>query len=130
MGTTPSEATAGRHPREYGVPVCLAPSRRPSVATYRSCLTTAPRRGLTNDDSGFLEPNQEGSGTYSFRTYRRPEAVRILLHLTLSEIERIRSESVREEELFVAKGALADGVSAAQYRDGWSTADTIPDNPL
>jgi len=86
---------------------------------------TRDRRGLTNDDSGFLEPNKDGPGTYAFRTYGRPEAVRLLLHLTLSEIDRIRSESVSEEELFVAKGALADGLFAAQYRDGWSTAATL-----
>ncbi len=83
---------------------------------------TRDRRGLTNDDSGFLEPNRAGPGTYAFHTYGRPESVRLLLHLTLAEIERIRSDSVTEEELFVAKGALADGVFAAQYRDGWSTA--------
>ncbi len=80
------------------------------------------KRGLTNDDSGFLEPSSNGPGTYTFRTYGRPEVVRLLLHLTLSEIDRIRADGVTEEELFVAKGALADGVFAVRYRDGWTTA--------
>lgn len=86
---------------------------------------TRDRRGLTNDDSGFLEMNRDGPGTYAFHTYGRPEAVRLLLHLTLEEAERIRSEPVTEEELFVAKGALADGVFAAGYRDGWASARTL-----
>jgi len=83
------------------------------------------RSGLANDDSGFLEPSAAGPGTYSFRTGGRPEAVRLLLHLTFEEIEKMRSERVSEEELFVAKGALADGVFAARYRDGWATARTL-----
>ncbi|MEQ8331307.1 MAG: pitrilysin family protein [Longimicrobiales bacterium] len=80
------------------------------------------KRGLTNDASGFLEPATYGPGTYTFRTYGRPEVVRLLLHLTLREIEAMRSAPVGEEELFVAKGALADGVFAIRYRDGWATA--------
>ena len=40
---------------------------------------TRDLRGLTNDDSGFLEPNQDGPGTYGFRTYGRPEAVRAVV---------------------------------------------------
>ena len=72
---------------------------------------TRDRRGLTNDDSGFPEQGFRGPGLYSFRTYGRPEAVRLLIHLTLQEIERIRQEPVSEEELFVAQGALADGYS-------------------
>jgi zinc protease len=80
------------------------------------------KRGLTNDASGFLEPAVSGPGTYTFRTYGRPGAVRLLLHLTLAEIERMRAAPVTEEELFVARGALADGVFAIRYRDGWATA--------
>jgi predicted Zn-dependent peptidase len=80
------------------------------------------KRGLTNDDSGFLEPAVSGPGTYTFRTYGRPGAVRLLLHLTLAEIEKMRAAPVTEEELFVARGALADGVFAIRYRDGWATA--------
>lgn len=83
------------------------------------------RRGLANDDSGFLEQSTAGPGTYSFRTGGRPETVRLLLHLTIEEIDIMRSQRVSEEELFVATGALADGVFAAGYRDGWATARTL-----
>jgi len=86
---------------------------------------TRDRRGLTNDDSGFLEPSRDGPGTYAFHTYGRPEAVRLLLHLTLTEIDRIQAEPVTEEELFVAKGALAEGVFDEGYRDGWATARSL-----
>ena len=85
---------------------------------------TRDRRGLTNDDSGFPEAGSRGPGLYSFRTYGRPEAVRLLIHLTLQEIERIRAEPVGDEELFVAKGALADGDFSLWFRDGAATATT------
>ncbi len=51
--------------------------------------------------------------------------MRLLLHLTLAEIERIRAEPVTEEELFVAMGAITDREFALQYRDGWATARSL-----
>ena len=86
---------------------------------------TRDRRGLTNDDSGFLEPGFRGPGVYTFRTYGRPDVLHLLLHLTLQEIDRIRAEPVTEEELFVAKGALADGEYTLGFRDGPATAATL-----
>ncbi len=86
---------------------------------------TRDERGLTNDDSGFLEPGVRGPGSYTFRTYGRPEVVPLLLHLTLAEIDRIRSEPVTAEELSVAKGALADGEYTLGFRDGPATAATF-----
>ncbi len=85
---------------------------------------TRDRRGLTNDDSGFPELGFRGPGLYTFRTYGRPEAVRLLIHLTLAEIERMRAEPVTEEELFVAQGALADGDFSLWFRNGAATAST------
>ena len=86
---------------------------------------TRDRRGLTNDDSGFLEPSLHGPGAYTFRTYGRPAVIRLLIELTLREIERIRESLVSEEELFVAQGALADGTFAAGFADGNATARTL-----
>ncbi len=86
---------------------------------------TRDRRGLTNDDSGFLEPSLHGPGAYTFRTYGRPAVVRLLIELTLREIERIRDGLVPEEELFVAQGALVDGTFAAAFADGNATARTL-----
>ncbi|WP_439108041.1 M16 family metallopeptidase [Congregibacter sp.] len=72
-------------------------------------------RGLTNDNSSFLEPGIRGPGAYSFRTYGRPEAVRLLVDITFRELNSIRDTLVTEDELFVAKGALVDGIYAKRY---------------
>ena len=85
---------------------------------------TRDQRGLTNDDSGFPVPGFRGPGVYTFRTYGRPEVVRLLVQLTFEEIERIRGELVSEEELFVARGALADGDFSLWFRNGAATATT------
>lgn len=91
---------------------------------------TRDKRGLTNDDSGFLEPNWYGPGSYTFRTYGRPEVVNLLVELTLNEIEQIRSELVSGEELFVAKNALADGVFQMGFENGHATALTFAEEWL
>jgi len=51
--------------------------------------------------------------------------IRLLIELTLREIDRMRQSLVPEEELFVAQGALADGTFAAGYADGNATARTL-----
>lgn len=73
------------------------------------------RRGLTNDNSAFLEAGIHGPGAYSFRTYGRPEAVRLLVAITFRELERMRNTLPTEDELFVAQGALVDGLYARRY---------------
>ena len=86
---------------------------------------TRDKRGLTNDDSGFPEANWRGPGSYTFQTYGRPEVVHLLAELTLKEIKRIRTEPVSDEELFVAKNALADGVFEMQFQNGHTIAQTF-----
>ncbi len=83
---------------------------------------TRDKRGLTNDASGFLEPGWRGPGSYTFRTYGRPEVIHLLVELVMKEIRRIRTEGVSEEELFVATGALADGVFQMWFENGHATA--------
>ncbi len=80
-------------------------------------------RGLTNDNSSFLEPGVRGPGSYTFRTYGRPEAVRLLVDVTLRQLELIRDTEVSETELFVAKGALVDGIYAERYATGLDAAN-------
>ncbi len=75
-------------------------------------------RGLTNDNSSFLEPGVRGPGSYTFRTSGRPEAVRLLVEITFRELQRIRDTIASDDELFVATGALADGTYAARYATG------------
>lgn len=75
-------------------------------------------RGLTNDNSSFLEPGVQGPGAYSFRTYGRPEVVRLLVDITFRELASIRESLVSADELFVAKGALVDGIYAKRYATG------------
>jgi predicted Zn-dependent peptidase len=81
-------------------------------------------RGLTNDNSAFLEPSVRGPGTYSFHTYGRPEAVRLLVDVTFRELERIRDEPASDQELFVAQGALTDGTWASAYATGQDATRT------
>ena len=83
------------------------------------------KRGLANTAGGFPEPGLRGPGTYTIRTYGRPEVVPQLLDITFREIERIRTEPVSDTELLVAKGALADGVYQLQFRNGHATARTF-----
>lgn len=83
------------------------------------------RRGLTNDASGFVEPGLRGPGSYTFRTYGRPEVAEELVDVVFSEIRRIQNEPVTEEELAVAKGALTDGVFALLFENGHTTARTF-----
>ncbi|EED33221.1 Peptidase M16 inactive domain family protein [gamma proteobacterium NOR5-3] len=75
-------------------------------------------RGLTNDNSSFLKPGIRGPGSYSFRTYGRPEAVRLLVDLTFKELNTMRETLPTATELFVAKGALVDGIYADHYATG------------
>ena len=82
------------------------------------------KRGLTNDNSSFLEPGVRGPGSYSMRTYGRPEAVRLLIDITFRELARIRDTLPTDDELFVAKGALVDGLYAQRYATGLDAANS------
>lgn len=75
-------------------------------------------RGLTNDNSSFMQPGVRGPGSYTFRTYGRPEAVRLLVDVTFRELTKIRETRPTDDEMFVAKGALVDGLWAARYATG------------
>lgn len=86
---------------------------------------TRDRRGLTNDASGFPEPGTQGPGTYAILTSGRHEVIPELVDLVMQEVERIRTEPVEEEELFVARKALAEGVYAMRFEDGNATARTF-----
>ena len=86
---------------------------------------TRDQRGLTNDASGFPEPGIWGPGIYPFLTSGRHEVIPLLVDLVLQEIDRIRSEPVYEEELFVAIGALVDGSFQMLFEDGHATARTF-----
>lgn len=76
------------------------------------------KRGLTNDNSSFLEPGVHGPGTYTMRTYGRPGAVRLLVDVTFRELETIRTSRPTDDELFVARGALVDGLWTTRYTTG------------
>jgi predicted Zn-dependent peptidase len=86
---------------------------------------TRDKRGLTNDASGFLDARLRGPGSYTFRTYGRPEVAQQLVDIVFAEVNRIRNEPVTEEELFVAKGALADGVFAMKFAAGDAAARAL-----
>lgn len=86
----------------------------------RMTIETRYKYGYTNDASGFLEDKWFGPGGYNFRSYSRPEVINNIYENMMDEVIRIRSEEVTEEELFVAKGALAEGKFQVAYLDGYA----------
>jgi len=87
----------------------------------RMTVETRYKYGYTNDASGFLEDRWFGPGSYTFRSYSRPEVIKPIYDNMMNEIYRIRRELVSDEDLFIAKGALTDGTFQLQYLDGYST---------
>jgi len=86
----------------------------------RMTIETRYKYGYTNDASGFLEDKWFGPGGYNFRSYSRPEVISNIYENMMDEVIRIRSEEVTEEELFVSKGALAEGKFQVAYLDGYA----------
>ncbi len=86
----------------------------------RMMVETRYKYGYTNDASGFLEDRWYGPGGYTFRSYSRPEVIENIYQNMMGEIIRVRSEEVTENEIFVAKGALADGSFPVRYVDGYA----------
>jgi len=86
----------------------------------RMTIETRYKYGYTNDASGFLEEKWFGPGGYNFRSYSRPEVIGNIYENMMDEVIRIRSEEVTDEELFVAKGALAEGKFQVAYLDGYA----------
>ena len=91
----------------------------------RLFIEVRDKRGLANTAGGFPEWRRRGPGSYTLRTYGRPETIPLLIRILQAEAERIRSEPVSAEALRVAKGALRDGEFAMGFHDGASTARTF-----
>jgi zinc protease len=89
--------------------------------TTRLMIATRYKYGLTNDASAFPEDKWFGPGGYSLRSYSRPEFIGTVYENMMDEVVRIRSEKVSVEELFTAKGALADGNFQIAYLDAYAT---------
>jgi len=86
----------------------------------RMMRETRYRYGYTNDASSFPEPNWYGPGIYTYRSYSRPEVIEDIYRNMMRELIRVREEPVSEHELFVAKGALTDGLFQLRYVDGYA----------
>jgi zinc protease len=86
----------------------------------RMMRETRYKYGYTNDASGFPEEHWYGPGSYSFRSYSRPDVIENIYENMMGVIIRMRSEEVSDHELFVAKGALADGTFPVRYLDGYA----------
>lgn len=86
----------------------------------RMMRETRYKFGYTNDASAFAEPHWFGPGSYTWRSYSRPEVIENINENMMGEFVRIRLEEVSDHELFVAIGALADGVFPIQYLDGYA----------
>ena len=86
----------------------------------RMMRETRYKYGYTNDASGFPEDRWYGPGGYTFRSYSRPEVIENIYQNMMGELIRIRDEEVTAHEIFVAKGALADGSFPVRYLDGYA----------
>jgi zinc protease len=86
----------------------------------RMMRETRYKYGYTNDASGFPESRWYGPGSYSFRSYSRPEVIENIYQNMMGELLRIRDEEVTDHELVVAIGALADGTFPIRYLDGYA----------
>lgn len=110
LPVVPPEEEAALHVMDYILGAYHLDSR-----LFRASRET---RGLTNDNSSFLEPGMNGPGSYTLRTYGRPEAVRLLVDVTFRELEAMRVTLPTADEMFVAKGALVDGSWMTRYTTG------------
>ncbi len=81
---------------------------------------TRYKYGYTNDASGFPEDRWYGPGSYTFRSYSRPDVIENIYQNMMGELILVRDEEVTDRELFVAIGALADGTFPARYLDGYA----------
>lgn len=86
----------------------------------RMMRETRYKYGYTNDASGFPEDRWYGPGGYTYRSYSRPEVIENIYQNMMGEFIRIRDEEVSDREMFVAKGALADGGFPVRYLDGYA----------
>ena len=86
----------------------------------RMMRETRYKYGYTNDASAFVEPHWYGPGSYTYRSYSRPEVIENIYDNMMGELVRIRLEEASDHELFVAIGALADGTFPVQYLDGYA----------
>ena len=86
----------------------------------RMMRETRYRYGYTNDASSFLEDQWYGPGGYTFRSYSRPEVIKNIYENMMGELIRVRNEEVSDHEMFVAKGALAEGDFQVRYLDGYA----------
>lgn len=88
----------------------------------RMMRETRYRYGYTNDASSFPEPRWYGPGVYTYRSYSRPEVIENIYRNMMRELDRVRQEQVSDREMFVAKGALTDGLFQVRYLDGYAAA--------
>jgi zinc protease len=91
----------------------------------RLFIEVRDKRGLANTGGAFPEWRRRGPGSYTLRTYGRPETIPLLVKILQDEAARIRTEPVSEESLRVAKGALADGEFGMWFHNGEATARTF-----
>lgn len=91
----------------------------------RMWIETRDKLGLTNTIAGYPEAHWFAPGSYTFRTYARPEAIHQLVQVALGEIDRIRTTRVESEALTIARAALAEGSYAMQFEHGHATASAF-----
>jgi zinc protease len=91
----------------------------------RLFIEVRDKRGLANTAAAVPVYHRAGPGSYTFRTYGRPESVALLVRILQDEIRRIQAEPVSAEALQVAQGAYTEGEYGMWYHDGESSARSL-----
>lgn len=91
----------------------------------RMFIETRDKYGLTNDSSGFFQPHWYGPGSYSFHFYGRHEKFTTLYDNSMGEVFDMGRKPITDDEINVAKSALAEGEFEVLFNTGTAAARTF-----
>jgi zinc protease len=91
----------------------------------RLFIEVRDKRGLANTAAAVPRYYDQGIGSYTFRSYGRPESIAVLRRILEDELRRMQREPASEEALMVAKGAYREGEYGMWYHNGAAAARSL-----